>query len=647
MSKILLSLLGLLSLILSSCSGPRDSQLATLQTQFGVEVSDSCGILQAATASYLKNVQPPLGVKAVVYAVDSIPMSALGTYADEVFDRYTEKQYSGNSFGDRGVLIVASSHPQLIQIRVGHKYEVYCRMHGSTAGQRYLMLQQQTRDTGIDKMLPVALDNTLADIRETRDLNYLQRVGLTFSIAHIELFLEDLATPSQSFFSQFYFQPFTKLVAWCYGLCGSWWLAFLLIIGLYCLAKYFMKKAIDSLYYLFAGKDNNSNEDHFYSETIRELCSRIIIKLLSLVVAVPTFAAISLLSSSRTEDLLVMAEYHIPATDLLQNTEHVLGLAPSLWILVMMIAAYYLRYCLKNVALIILSATPLERQYAMMSVSYLGDTYRKAANFTYKRMILSLLFKELFMALTKNIFSHQAHEGEQMDVDAGDNTGDTDNKPKRQAIDMLFYTSDSQYFQRYPFLALSVNIHREGLCFAFLLSIIVSVMMTNVYALYFTLLWIAEGIVSLWESQVVYDNVKKFALDFSPFIHKAMKEALVVLLICLPLMWLLKPDYTQRPLDEVQEVALSLPRDISGRYLLDVMDGKESDGATARLVLDEENGDYIMSIFSDRPIVDYRVQYDPATGMLTNDVLGTGTLEYNNVTKSKTINFGNRWILKN
>ncbi len=133
----------------------KDNPNALIHTEFTTEVYDSSHLLAPKTYSYLKNLTPPLGIKPVVVVLDSIANSQMGTLAEDIFDQYCEKTYSGKTFKNRGVLILASKHPELIQVRVGSTCDIYCRMKGSAAGADYLEMQQETTYRGIDKFCPV------------------------------------------------------------------------------------------------------------------------------------------------------------------------------------------------------------------------------------------------------------------------------------------------------------------------------------------------------------------------------------------------------------------------------------------------------------------------------------------------------------
>ena len=184
-----------------SCNA-KDDPNALLDTQFAAEVIDSSHILSPKTYSYLHNVKPPLGVKPVVVVVDKINNSQMGTYADDLFDHFCEKKYSGNTFRKRGILIVASKSPELVQVRVGKTYDVYCRMRGSAAGADYLSMQKECSSKGLNEMCPVALRNVVEDIEQCRELPWYKKLALKVSFMHVDILMKDLATPSKSFFSQ-------------------------------------------------------------------------------------------------------------------------------------------------------------------------------------------------------------------------------------------------------------------------------------------------------------------------------------------------------------------------------------------------------------------------------------------------------------
>ena len=62
----------------------------------------------------------------------------MGAYADECFNDLVDSISESRDFKHRGMLVLVSKNPKLIQIRLGNRYRVYCNMTGATSGLDYL-----------------------------------------------------------------------------------------------------------------------------------------------------------------------------------------------------------------------------------------------------------------------------------------------------------------------------------------------------------------------------------------------------------------------------------------------------------------------------------------------------------------------------
>lgn len=331
----------ILCTLVSSCSSNRGNSNSTMDTQFSVTVHDSIHLLSPKTYSYLKNINPPLGLVPVIVTVDSIADSEMGTFADNQFDEYCDKDYIGGTFEQRGVLLVVSDNPKLIQVRVGDTYSVYCRMRGSSAGRGYLDMQNSVKERGLDEMCPIALSNVIADIEECRSMPFYKKAFFKMSLFHIDTFLENLATPSESFFNQIYFRPFVYVVSVIHGLVGSWWLAFFVICFIYLAVKKWINNRVHVMLKRRAQRDASSNDDVLENMLGYEFIKMLFAMILKFVVAFPTFGAISVLSTSRMEDVIVLKYYNIPYVDIIGDSMLWENSAPVLWTILLLMLLYY------------------------------------------------------------------------------------------------------------------------------------------------------------------------------------------------------------------------------------------------------------------------------------------------------------------
>ena len=649
----------LLTLILVSC-GVKDNANATINVKFASEINDSAHILAPKTYSYLKNLNPPLGVKPVVVAVEDIPMDEIGTFADDVFDEYCEKPYSGNTFAHRGVLVVVSKNPELVQVRVGKTYDVYCRMRGSAGGADYLQMQREVAERGVDEMCPVALNNVIRDIEECRNLPWHKRLALKLSFVYAaEKFMDDLATPSQSFFNQFYFRPFLYLVGWVKSIMGSWVMAFLLIAVVYIIVKGWIEGKLEKMVYEKAQKDSDFDkctdeasksvvaQDYFYTLSLYMIVMRIGIFVVKAIITFPTLAAISVLSTSRIEDIMALEHAHIPSVNLAETLMGWTNSLPAWWLVLILLAVYYMKFLLSDKGLFSLAGLPDEVQrklYCDPKAKLFVDNVMEKG---YNREQISKLVN-LFVGSLMVSWVHNSHEINNEGV-ADQNTTDNDGKPRKRPIDYLFYDTNDECYKRVPYLTVGINLHREALWLTFFVGLVAFTILSYTYALYFLILWAVQlGYRVAMEYIYFNKNMPALKKAIDPFrlFKKVWLTDAIFLTVMIGLFFLLSPTRTPKTTEAIAEVQTALPNDMTGLYFVMRADGEAASGVTARIVQDEY-GLYTMQVYSDKPTRNIPLQLDIEQGLFRSDVLGDGYIIYDKQAKSITINFSDLWILTN
>lgn len=103
----------------------------------------------------------------------------MGAYADECFNDLVDSISESRDFKHRGMLVLVSKNPKLIQIRLGNRYRVYCNMTGATSGLDYLDLQKQIQERGVEETLPLFLQNTSVRIQELNELPSYKNIEST------------------------------------------------------------------------------------------------------------------------------------------------------------------------------------------------------------------------------------------------------------------------------------------------------------------------------------------------------------------------------------------------------------------------------------------------------------------------------------
>jgi len=636
-------------IVLASCSA-KDNANELIDTQFAAEVIDSCHVLSPKTFTYLHNIKPPLGIKPVVVAVENIEDFEMGTYADDLFDQFCKKKYSGNTFRQRGILIVASKNPELVQVRVGATYAVYCRMRGSAAGANYLSMQKETLSRGIDEMCPIALKNVIEDIEECRQLPWYKKVSLKMSFIPIEMFMDDVATPSESFFSQFYFRPFLYIVGTVKSIFKNWILSFLFIAIVYTLLKSWIEDKLNAFIIKKATKDSDDEEDYFYTFTIYNLIKTVIVFFVKLIITIPTLAAITVLSTSRMEDIIALRDANIPSVELMENVTHWTNSTPGIWIVLLLMITYYLKFLFCEKGIFTFGhLSDKSQQHAYQN----NKKYRLALDnlitFGYNRYLVQKFLKALFNILLTAVFHHNFQELNTETVDDNTNETDDDGKPQKRLIDYFFLDTESPIYKQSPALALQVNTHREALYLTAFVGLAATAVISYTYAIYFLILWIVQLLFRIIvECIFVRKNLSWALKDINPFrLMKLVWKTDVLFLIAMSVLFLvLAPSYTPKTTETITAVQNSLPEDFSGLYFVTKADGKSAKGVTARVIKDDE-GKYVMQIYSDKPIRRIMLDLDENAGLFHSDDLGDGYITYDEQTKSIKINFSDLWELTN
>lgn len=639
----------ILSIVLVSCYA-KDNPNELTNTQFAADVIDSCHVLSPKTYSYLHNIKPPLGIKPVIVAVEKIEDSQMGTFADDLFDQFCKKKYSGNTFSKRGVLIVASKSPELVQVRVGKTYDVYCRMRGSAAGADYLVMQKEVPVRGLDEMCPIALNNVFSDIERCRQLPWYKRLSLKISIIHVELLIDDVATPSKSFFSQFYFKPFLYMVGMIRSIFGNWALSFLFIALFYHLVKTLIENKLNSYIIKKARANSDDQEDFVITHRIFNSIKTIAVFLIKLVITVPTLAAISTLSTSRMEDIIALRDANIPSVELMEKVSHWTNNTTGLWIVLMLMTVYYLKFLLCDKGLFTIShLSDKEQQHLYTNNEIFRLNLDQLINTGYNRRLIQKLLTMFFNEMVIAGAFHNSNEIDLETVDDNSTEIDNDGKPQKHLVDYLFLDTESPLYIQSPALALQVNTHREALYFTAFVGLTATVVFSYTYALYFLILWIVQLFFRIGiEIVFVRKRMKGLIKEVNPFrlIKRVWSTDAVIGIITTILYAILAPSYTPKNTDTIVEARISLPGSFEGLYFVQKVEGEDARGETARIIKGNDNN-YYMQIYSEKPIRRFIMTLDEENGIFHCDVLGDGFITYDLQTKTTIINFSDLWILTN
>lgn len=293
MKKIYL-LLSFLSafFLLSACSDD------TEQCLYSPKVFDTGNLLSNKVKEEFLNFDYPAGIVPVLFAADSIEPIKMGAYADECFDALVDSISESKDFKRRGMLVLVSRNPELIQIRLGSRYRVYCNMTGATSGVDYLNLQKQIREKGIEETLPLFLQNTSVRIQELNALPLYKKYRINSAVSAISTCLEYIGTPSENFYGKCVLTPILKTTSLGYYVFKSWLLTFMFVCLIMLLCRWALFLVVKRL---------------LQKHVIGLIWSQKIINWgLGLLFSISAAASAIILSSGRMEDAIALQAIGVP-----------------------------------------------------------------------------------------------------------------------------------------------------------------------------------------------------------------------------------------------------------------------------------------------------------------------------------------------
>lgn len=299
MKKIYL-LLSFLSafFLLSACSDD------TEQCLYSPKVFDTGNLLSNKVKEEFLNFDYPAGIVPVILAADSIEPIKMGAYADECFDALVDSISESKDFKRRGMLVLVSRNPELIQIRLGSRYRVYCNMTGATSGVDYLNLQKQIREKGIEETLPLFLQNTSVRIQELNALPSYKKYRINSAVSAISTCLEYIGTPSENFYGKCVLTPILKTTSLGYYVFKSWLLTFMFVCLIMLLCRWALFLVVKRL---------------LQKHVIGLIWSQKIINWgLGLLFSISAAASAIILSSGRMEDAIALQAIGVPFIENLQ-----------------------------------------------------------------------------------------------------------------------------------------------------------------------------------------------------------------------------------------------------------------------------------------------------------------------------------------
>ena len=287
------------------------------------------------TKELFLNFDYPYGLYPVLYHVDQIEnQMKIGSTADDIFEQLAKDKHNYPDFKQIGVLFVVSENPELIQVRMGKKYDSYCNLTGITAGEDYVDLQTSISKNGIDKTLNYFQKYISQRVEEFNNLPRKNKVRLNGLFKTVNNTLDFLGTPSQNLYGKVFLKPVLTLFSNIHLVVKNWfWVIFFAFTLIY-LIRYFIVTIL-----------NSTLRQHPITLKLSFLGVKGIFGLLFPITAA---GAACLLSKGRMEDLLALQSLGIPHIEELATDPANFAKSNSLIIVLLFSILWTLKLCIND-----------------------------------------------------------------------------------------------------------------------------------------------------------------------------------------------------------------------------------------------------------------------------------------------------------
>ena len=296
MSRYLKQLLIALALLilLTGCGSNLQNE------QFTPLILDKAGVLSQETLNWLRDYNYPKGFAFIVRTVNALPQGVeVGSRADEYFETDADRCPNSNACEKRGVYIILSREPALIQVRAGSEIATQLRWKGITAGATYIQKQSVVSSGDFDGGLRGMIEWLSSSIPQATEVPWYKKWLLNYITGSLWLELEDLSLPSESFYGNYILRPFIQAAYIESQLIGTWFLTY--VVATFVV---FVFKVIVQVLVNFA-----------FGRLSLQVANGINLVLnitFDIALAVPSAASMILLSGSRLEDRIALQAWGIP-----------------------------------------------------------------------------------------------------------------------------------------------------------------------------------------------------------------------------------------------------------------------------------------------------------------------------------------------
>jgi len=291
--KQLLIALALLILLTGCGSNLQNEQFTPL-------ILDEAGILSQETLNWLRDYNYPKGFAFIVRTVNALPQGVeVGSRADEYFETDANRCPNSNACEKRGVYIILSREPALIQVRVGLEIAAQLRWKGITAGATYIQKQSVVSSGNFDGGLRGMIEWLSSSIPQAVKVPWYKKWLLNDITQSLWLELDHLSLPSEGFYGNYILRPFVQARVIESQFVGTWWLTYVVAA----LVVFVFKAIVQALVNFAFGR---------LSLRVANGINLVLAITFHVALVVPFAASVILLSGSRLEDRIALQAWGIP-----------------------------------------------------------------------------------------------------------------------------------------------------------------------------------------------------------------------------------------------------------------------------------------------------------------------------------------------
>lgn len=312
----LTSLIGVILLV--GCSNYKDKS-------FEVLVIDDLNILSFGTKQWLKAYHYPKGFAFVIRTVRTIDPGIIGVSADELFLTTLAQHPQERAFAARGVLVVVSQNPALVQVRVGEELYTLARWGGVTAGLRYVENQLLAARGNLNYATRKMIVSISSDLPVVTTLSWYKRLILLDVLQSLHAELDELSLPSEGFYGHYILKPTIALRVLERKLVGSWWITFVVVAIFFLLIKKLLLGAIVNVL------------DRYARPAVAATVRVVLALCIGLLLAIPSAGSAILLSGSRLEDQIALKDTGLPGVATLAFQPELFNESTGMWLALLLV----------------------------------------------------------------------------------------------------------------------------------------------------------------------------------------------------------------------------------------------------------------------------------------------------------------------